>query len=155
MKFLAILSVVFLLSGCAYDSVERPASVYTPLYETVKDPAIHFDFQSNQMKMLVPERVAFGTKRATLTSEFQSDLVSLATFLKEHPDMQIHLTGYSFADSEKSAKALSLRRVDAVSNFLRSQGIDVNRLKTQGVGEKRTSGQQNRVEILLNTLGEK
>jgi outer membrane protein OmpA-like peptidoglycan-associated protein len=86
-------------------------------------------------------------------------LNSIAKVITEYNKTMVQINGYT--DSTGSAatnNALSLRRANAISNYLRLQGVDGNRIVTDGLGSSNPIAsnataagreQNRRVEIIL------
>lgn len=109
--------------------------------------------------LIMPGNITFDTNEAVIKPGFQPVLNSIAKVIKEYNKTMVQVYGYT--DNTGSAatnNALSLRRATAVSNYLRLQGIDGNRIITDGLGSANpiasnatASGreQNRRVEIAL------
>ncbi len=107
--------------------------------------------------------VLFETDKATLKPGATLNLGKLVQVLNEHPDRGIIIEGHT--DSTGSAdynRELSQRRAEAVADFLRSRGIQEDRIMARGYGENYpvttnntvAGRQQNRrVEIVLMNEG--
>lgn len=109
--------------------------------------------------LIMPGNITFDTGKATIQNGFEPVLNAVAKVIKEYDNTMVSVTGYT--DSMGSAttnSTLSLRRANAVSNYLRLQGVSSDRLITDGMGEENpiasnnTAGgraQNRRVEITL------
>ena len=109
--------------------------------------------------LIMPGNITFDTNEAVIKPGFQPVLNSIAKVIKEYNKTMVQVYGYT--DNTGSAatnNALSLRRATAVSNYLRLQGVDGNRIITDGLGSANpiasnatASGreQNRRVEIAL------
>lgn len=78
--------------------------------------------------------ILFPTGKYTLNSQAKADLTRFATSLKNNPDTNVQIYGFtdntgSFAVNEK----LSGERADAVLSYLANQGVSATRLSAQGV----------------------
>lgn len=81
--------------------------------------------------------VYYDFNKADLRPESIASLDSLTAFMKDNPSLSVEI--YSFADSIGSNdynKSLSLRRADAVRNYLTSQGIEGSRMIPKAFGER-------------------
>jgi len=106
--------------------------------------------------------VLFATGQANLRSAANGNLDRLVAFLGKYPDRSVSIEGHT--DSVGSAQYnqdLSLRRANAVSSYLRGQGIAAARISTVGKGESdpvagndsADGRQQNRrVEVIIENL---
>lgn len=80
--------------------------------------------------------VLFASGQAMLTPGAMRRLQMLATVLREHPDRQVVIEGYTDNIGSVSAnRDLSQRRADAVRNFLIQNGVDAARISALGYGE--------------------
>jgi lipid-binding SYLF domain-containing protein len=82
--------------------------------------------------------VHFATGKADITPDSEASLTEAVNALKEHPDWNIRVEG--FTDNVGSPDAnlkLSNDRAQAVADWLASHGIDKGRLSAKGYGEAR------------------
>ncbi|MDP9054862.1 MAG: OmpA family protein [Acidobacteriota bacterium] len=87
------------------------------------------------------EEINFETNQAVMVDGFPS-LLRLAELLKTHPDYKATIVGY--ADQRGSNRlndALSLRRANAVSQFLQKYGASGGQLHARGEGKKNPEDQ--------------
>ncbi|MDR2902740.1 MAG: OmpA family protein [Lactobacillales bacterium] len=115
--------------------------------------------EGNRVHLIMPGNITFSTNEANIRSSFEPVLNSVSKVIKEFDKTMVQIIGYT--DNTGSAatnNALSLRRANAVSNYLRLQGVDGNRLIVDGLGAQNpiasnasaTGREQNRrVEITL------
>ena len=83
------------------------------------DSGLLYDYDSDVVK---------PTARANLTD--------LSNSLRRYPDTEVLIVGHTDADGSESYNMnLSQRRADAARNFLVSQGIPAERVRTQAMGE--------------------
>jgi len=81
--------------------------------------------------------VNFETNKTTLTEDSRDILEIAYNALVANPDVQVEISGHTDSvGSDAYNQALSLRRAQAVRNWLVQRGIAGNRLKTVGKGEK-------------------
>jgi len=104
----------------------KPAPVVQKEFPTL--PTIHFAFDSDVVD----------------TEKYASELSTIVTVLKEFSDTEVNIIGYTDHRGPNAYNdALSLRRAEAVKNYLVGQGISASRLTTMGKGEDpKTSGQE-------------
>lgn len=113
----------------------------------------------NEILLIMPGNITFGTNQATIEPQFEPVLASVAKVIKEYDKTKVQIIGYTDnTGSVTTNNALSLRRANAVSNFLRLNGVDINRIIVDGLGpqnpiasNKTAAGreQNRRVEITL------
>lgn len=103
--------------------------------------------------------VQFSTGKSQLREGVSQHLERLASFLQDHRDRRVIIEGHTDSQgSDQLNKTLSKQRAESVRAYLISQGIDPNRLDTEGKGssapvasnESPAGRQQNRrVEIVV------
>lgn len=118
--------------------------------------------QGDNITLNMPGNVTFQTDSADLNARFFEVLDSVALVLEEYDKTIVHVNG--FTDSTGPAdynQALSERRASSVASYLRSQGIQPQRLMTRGFGERHPVAsndtaagreQNRRVEITLEPV---
>ena len=85
--------------------------------------------------LIMPGNITFNTNEAVIKQGFTPVLDSVALVIKEYNKTMVQVYGYT--DNTGTAatnNALSLRRANAVSNYLRLRGVDGNRIITDGLG---------------------
>ncbi|MBN1998688.1 OmpA family protein [candidate division KSB1 bacterium] len=88
-------------------------------------------------KKVILRGINFETNKATLTRNSESILEDAYNALAANPDVRVEISGHTDSQgSDKYNQALSLRRAQAVKNWLVQKGIAGNRMKTVGKGEK-------------------
>ena len=88
-------------------------------------------------KKVILRGVNFETNKATLTRGSETILEEAYKALVANPDVQVEISGHTDSvGSDENNQALSLRRAQAVKNWLSNKGIPGNRMKTAGKGEK-------------------
>ncbi len=115
--------------------------------------------QDGKVYLVMPGNITFGTNEYTIQPSFQPVLNSIAKVIKEYDKTMVQIVGYT--DNTGSVaynNTLSLQRANAVSNYLRLQGVSAERLITDGAGPKNPIAsnatvagreQNRRVEIVL------
>jgi outer membrane protein OmpA-like peptidoglycan-associated protein len=80
-------------------------------------------------------QVRFGFDRADLDDAAQTALASLIKELKQNPELNVDLEGYTDTRGSREYNVqLSQRRVEAVRRYLVSQGIELPRIHGIGLG---------------------
>jgi len=87
-------------------------------------------------KKIANLQINFKYKSTQLTAQTKEDLKLLSRFLKEKPQYNVKIIGYTDNVASKSYnKRLSKRRANAVKALLVDDGISPDRLTTLGLGE--------------------
>lgn len=114
---------------------------------------------NGQIYLIMPGNITFDSNEAAIKPGFQPVLNSVAKVIKEYSKTMVQVNGYT--DSTGSAatnNSLSLMRANAISNYLRLQGVDGNRIVANGYGSSNPIAsnataagreQNRRVEIVL------
>lgn len=83
----------------------------------------------------VLEYVFFETGSAKLSKRSRYQLEEAAAWLKRHPNVNVHMTGYTDNTGNLDANmTLSQNRATAVMDYIKGQGIDMSRLGATGLG---------------------
>ncbi len=78
--------------------------------------------------------ILFPTGKYTLSPSAQTDLARFATSLKQNPDTNVQIYGYTDnTGSFEVNQRLSGERADAVLSFLANSGVSPTRLSAQGI----------------------
>ncbi|MDX1628001.1 MAG: OmpA family protein [Fulvivirga sp.] len=86
----------------------------------------------------VLRNIYFDFNKATFKDESYDELNKLENMMASNPGMEIEIAGHTDNIGPKSYnKQLSLRRANAVKEYLVNKGIDPRRIKTVGYGEER------------------
>lgn len=94
------------------------------------------DPKTNVITLNMPGNITFPSAGSDLRDSFYKTLNSVAIVLKEYGKTQVEVGGHTDSvGDERSNQALSLRRAQAVSNYLKGQGIQGRRLRAVGYGE--------------------
>ena len=114
---------------------------------------------NGQVYLIMPGNITFDTNEAFIKKSFQPVIVSIAKVLKEYNKTFIQVNGYTDSTgSDAINNPLSVKRANAVADFLKVQGISANRIVANGYGSANpiasnatASGreQNRRVEIVL------
>lgn len=86
----------------------------------------------------VGDRVLFAVDQSTLSPEARSVLTAQASWLNQNPGYAAIIEGHADEQGTREYNlALGARRAAAVQNFLISQGVAANRLRTISYGKER------------------
>ena len=114
---------------------------------------------NGQIYLIMPGNITFDTNEAYIKKSFQPVVVSISKVLKEYNKTFIQINGYTDSTGNDSINIpLSVKRANAVADFLKIQGVASNRIIANGYGsanpiasnDTAAGRQQNRrVEIVL------
>ena len=92
--------------------------------------------QVNGMIYLVmPGNITFDTNEAYIKQSFQPVIVSIAKVLKKYDRTAVQVNGYTDnTGSDAINNPLSVKRANAVADFLKIQGVETNRIIANGYG---------------------
>ncbi len=85
--------------------------------------------------LIMPGNITFDSNEAVIKTSFTPVLDSVAKVITEYNKTMVQVVGYT--DNTGSAalnNSLSLRRANAVSNYLRLRGVNGSRIITDGMG---------------------
>lgn len=129
------------------------------LRKQLRGSGVSVQREGNNINLVMPGNITFGSGRAGIVSSFYNVLNSVAVVLKEYDQTLVVIAGHTDSDGpETMNQTLSEDRAYAVSDYLKEQGINKVRLDPVGFGEHRpvapntsTEGkaQNRRVEITL------
>jgi OOP family OmpA-OmpF porin len=82
--------------------------------------------------------VEFDFDKSTIKKGYDQDIDNLAGVMKQYPDLNVVIEGHTDSlGSDAYNEKLSQERADAVKNYMvEENGIDANRIKAIGFGEK-------------------
>lgn len=116
------------------------------------------------IKVEFNEKILFAFSKSDLSDSAKMNLNNLATVLKNSPNTNIEIQGHTDSrGTDEYNMGLSLRRANAVRDYLASQAIDGTRMTVRGFGESAPAysndtqegmAQNRRVEFLI-TANEK
>jgi outer membrane protein OmpA-like peptidoglycan-associated protein len=93
--------------------------------------------QDNRLKVLIPGDVSFDPGRADIKPNFRPVLDQFAQSVVQNPGSVIQIIGHTDATGNDAANiALSRERANAVRDYLASRGVALNRMATDGRGER-------------------
>ncbi len=125
-----LLPLLLLLALLAYFLTRHraePAAVVAPVSQTAPaaTPAAFPDLGT----------VHFATNKATLTPEGEATLQQAAAAMKSNPNVHLRLEGFTDSTgTDPHNLTLSQQRAITVADYLKSQGIEGNRLTGEGFG---------------------
>jgi len=111
------------------------------------------------IKVEFNEKILFAFSKSDLSDSAKRNLDNLAAILKNNPNTNIEIQGHTDSrGTEEYNMSLSLRRANAVRDYLISRGIDPARMTVKGYGETAPAysndtpegmAQNRRVEFLI------
>ncbi len=98
---------------------------------------IEIERQQNEiLKLTMSSEVTFDFNSANIKSTFQFPLNKIATIMNRYPQTQIVVVGHTDdVGSNQYNLDLSLRRANAVADYLIMRGVAISRMGTEGHGE--------------------
>lgn len=98
---------------------------------------IEIERQQNEiLKLTMSSEVSFDFNSASIKSTFYSSLNKIAEVMNRYPQTQILVVGHTDSvGSEEYNLQLSLRRANAVADYLIGRGVASARMGTEGHGE--------------------
>ncbi len=98
---------------------------------------IEIERQRNEiLKLTMNSEVSFDFNSARLKPAFYSPLNKIAEIMNRYPDTQILVVGHTDSvGSDQFNLELSLRRANAVADYLIMHGVSTSRMGTEGHGE--------------------
>ena len=116
------------------------------------------------LQLNVPGDLLFATNKHQITPASYSTLNQIAATMNQYPQTIVHVYGHTDSvGADDYNMGLSQRRANAATQYLIQQGVNPNRIVTQGYGESRPRAdnsteagrQQNRrVEIYIKAINE-
>ena len=89
-------------------------------------------------QQVVGDRVLFSVDQSTLSPEARTTLMAQAAWLNARPAVNIIVEGHADEQGTREYNlALGARRANAVQEFLISQGVAANRIRTVSYGKER------------------
>ena len=117
---------------------------------------------NDQIFLIMPGNITFDTNEAFIKKSFQPVIVSIAKVLKEYNKTYVQVNGYTDSTGNDSINIpLSIKRANAVADFLKLQGVASNRITANGLGASNPIAsnttalgreQNRRVEIVLVSI---
>ena len=91
----------------------------------------------NQLKLKVPNDIAFDTNRFAVKAQLRNILDPFAASLADDPAARISIVGHTDSTgSPATNNALSLERAQSVRDYLAARGVSPTRVQTSGRGER-------------------
>lgn len=120
--------------------------------------------KDDTLKLTLDSEVSFDFNKAEIKPAFRSSLDKLAAVINKYDRTVVHVIGHTDSvGSDEYNQTLSLRRAQAVADYLISRDVPAGRVRTEGRGEREPratnateAGRQlnRRVEIFLKPIVE-
>lgn len=106
------------------------------LREELADTGIQVVRDGDQIFLNMPSAITFETDASTLQPQFNAVLDDVSGILQEYSKTYIDVAGHTDSTgAEDYNMGLSIRRAQAVGNYLATNGIIQERILTRGFGE--------------------
>lgn len=101
-------------------------------------PAIPAPAVKADSLIVLGAELLFETDKSTLRREHFETLHSIVDYLLSHPERLVSISGHTDNTGREAHNlTLSKQRADVVAEYLVSNGIDINRIKTSGLGSSK------------------
>jgi len=128
-----------LAGGAAGHYMDRQEQAFETALQDERDAnALEIErMRDDTLKLTVDSEVSFDFGRAEIKPTFRPSLDKLANLLIKYDRTAVHVVGHTDSvGSDGFNLALSQRRADSVANYLSSNGVSRQRLRTDGRGER-------------------
>ena len=93
--------------------------------------------QGDNLKLIMPGNITFGTDSANINSNFYPILDSVGIIFKEFDDTSINISGYTDSTGgDAHNQELSERRANSVASYLVRTGTQHGRIQSRGFGKR-------------------
>jgi len=111
----------------------RPANNKPIITPEVLKPIEHIALKEGQIIRI--EKLQFSSQSAEISSESFQSLDKIYEFLNTNPNLIVEIGGHTnLIIADEVGISLSLKRAEAVAEYLANKGIDRKRLQTKGYG---------------------
>lgn len=145
-------------AGYGYYADKQEAALRASMANT----GVEVQRQGDQIKLIMPGNITFGTDSSAISSSFYQPLNNLANSFKQFNENTIEIVGYTDSTGSRQHNMdLSQQRAQSVSTYLTSQGVDGSRLSVRGAGpdqpiasnaDANGRAQNRRVEVNLKPI---
>ena len=131
MKKVLLYSACVMLSACQIFGASIPDFLTKETEEELSSKGIQAQYFYKKTVFSVPSSVIFGQTKATIQGSAEKTLKTFNEVLK-NANRPVQILCY--VNQEKtSARAIANRRGNAISNFLRVHGLDVDKISYKGI----------------------
>src|SRR5690554_2194576 len=105
------------------------------LRRSMQGTGIDVQRDGDNLTLIMPGNVTFGTDSAAISGSFYGTLNNLAQSFNQYDQSTIEIVGHTDSTGPyQHNMTLSQRRAQSVADYLRNQGISGNRMNVRGVG---------------------
>ncbi|HEY1028601.1 MAG TPA: OmpA family protein [Pseudomonas sp.] len=132
------------------------------LRQTLQGTGVQVQRNGDDLKLIMPGNITFGSNSADIASSFYPTLNSLVLVFKEFNKNGVNIVGHTDSTgSQELNQSLSQRRAQSVANYLTANGVPGQRISAYGAGPSQPiasnaneagRAQNRRVEINLRPL---
>ncbi|TRO34670.1 glycine zipper 2TM domain-containing protein [Pseudomonas sp. ALS1131] len=132
------------------------------LRQTLQGTGVQVQRNGDDLKLIMPGNITFGSNSADISSSFYPTLNSLVLVFKEFNKNGVNIVGHTDSTgSQELNQSLSQRRAQSVANYLTANGVPGQRISAYGAGPSQPiasnstdagRAQNRRVEINLRQL---
>jgi len=132
------------------------------LREAASTSGVIIKQEGPEIVIVMPDNIVFGSNQLAVDTQFEPVLAAMARIIKEYDTTRIQVLGYTDnVGTVADNVAFSLKQANSVANFLRLNGVDINRIVVDGLGPQNPvasnttlAGRQKnqRVEITLTNV---
>jgi len=132
------------------------------LRQTLQGTGVQVQRNGDDLKLIMPGNITFGSNSADISSSFYPTLNSLVLVFKEFDKNGVNIVGHTDSTgSQELNQSLSQRRAQSVANYLTANGVPGQRISAYGAGPSQPiasnstdagRAQNRRVEINLRPL---
>jgi outer membrane protein OmpA-like peptidoglycan-associated protein len=138
-----------LVAGNA-ESQQKVATLMQMLSSTRRlDKTIAYQQQTLKPGDALGQALSFVADKTTLESQAQKELKALIKFLKDYPQVEVRIVGYSQKNDEANRASLAMQRAEAIRSELKNAKIDENRLK---VGAQQATREGMMVQLFVHRI---
>lgn len=105
------------------------------LRQQLEGTGVQVQRNGDQLDLIMPGNITFNTNEFSIRQDFYPVLDSVSEVLYKFVDTRLMVIGHTDSTGARDYNYnLSNRRAGSVANYLATQGVDQNRLITQGMG---------------------
>lgn len=114
------------------------------LREELQGTGVEVMREGDQIQLNMPSSITFNTNEFNIKNSFYSSLDSVAQVLYKYKDTTLEVVGHTDSvGKDDYNQDLSYKRAYSVADYLTAQGVQGNRIQTQGFGETRPIADNN------------